>query len=530
MTSKGLLTFKYTVMLSFDFSIDLHCHPTYKPLGKTYASERGRQGNRPADRTSLWFYDPPTESDKLLNKLTGLTKFSQTNLTASVYGQVWAMVVSLGSIEKWFFCNRTGGDGLFKDMMADFAVGIGIKRINAIQGTKDYFSDLLEEYRFMEQMQDQPVMIDGKKCSYRIVHNFEELEQVMLENESAMKLVTHKNKNDLPPITLALIPSIEGLHVLNCGLDKPCSEQEVLENLQLLKKHPHRPWFVTFSHHFYNELCGHALSLSGKMAKRCNQLEGLGTGFTPLGLKVLDTLLDDTNGDRILVDLKHLSPKARGELMEIRSRKYPNLPLLISHGACNGLPDSRTPFSKYPELGNDMHNGEINFYDDEIIAVAKSGGIMGLQLDERRIASKERLQETKGSLALNKRMHYRSQLIWNQVQYVAELLDDNGMFAWGTLAMGSDFDGIVDPVNTFWTFEEYIDIKSYLERHAHNYVSTQASRLKNSFNRISADTIVQRLFQENAWSFFEKWCSVRNRIPFNTKRTELQPVVMELGG
>jgi hypothetical protein len=85
------------------------------------------------------------------------------------------------------------------------------------------------------------------------------------------------------------------------------------------------------------------------------------------------------------------------------------------------------------------------------------------------------------------------------------LLDDNGMYAWGNMCIGSDYDGIVDPLNSFWTIEQYPDLKSYLERHAFNYVHNESSRLKNNFNIISADLIVQNIFQNNAWAFFEKW-------------------------
>lgn len=513
-------------MPSLDFSIDLHCHPQYKPMGKSYGAIQGVQSEKPNEKASMWHYNPPTDADKLLNQLTGLTKFSQTNLTASMYGGVWVMVVSLGSIEKWFFCHLGGGDGLLTDIMADFAVGVGTKRINAIQGMTDYFADLQQEYRFIEQMQNRVVNIDGKKVSYRMVRNFEELAQVMAENQKAVETPTENL-----PITLALIPSIEGLHVLNCGLDNACNPDTITANARMLKKHPHRPWFVNFAHHFYNELCGHAPSLRGKMSKRCNQSHGMNIGFTELGKEVLDILLDDTEGDRILIDMKHLSVKGRTELVELRRKKYKNLPLIISHGACNGLPNAQTSFSKYPELGNDMSRGDINFYDDEIVELARSGGIMGLQLDERRIASEERLKQTKGSLFLNKKMHYRSQLVWNQIQYIAELLDTNDLFAWDCIALGSDYDGIVDPINTFWTFEEYTDLKSYVERHAFRYMTEESRRLKNGFNKIDADIIVQRIFQDNAWNFFKKWFSDSERTPLiQESQDEAKTMVVELVG
>jgi microsomal dipeptidase-like Zn-dependent dipeptidase len=252
-------------------------------------------------------------------------------------------------------------------------------------------------------------------------------------------------------------------------------------------------------------LCGHSESLKGLIAKNCDQHLGLGTGFTPLGKEVLNMLLDNTGGKRILVDIKHLSPLARKQFFEMRKNQYPDVPVIISHGVCNGLPTMGVTHSQYPELGSTFNDKEINFYDDEIIDMVKSNGIMGLQLDERRVANDETIKGTKHSFFRNKIMHYRSELVWKQIQYVAELLDANDLFAWGNLAIGSDYDGIVDPLNSFWTVEQYPELKSFLERHAFNYMQNNSGRLKNSFNKIKSDVIVQNIFQTNAWKFFERW-------------------------
>lgn len=130
---------------------------------------------------------------------------------------------------------------------------------------------------------------------------------------------------------------------------------------------------------------------------------------------------------------------------------------------------------------------------------------MGLQLDERRLANEEYIKRVKHSAFKHKIMHYRSELVWNQLQYMAEMLDDHGLFAWGHIALGSDYDGIVDPLNSFWTIEQYPDLAQYIERHAHNYFTNNATNLKHSFNRITADELVERLFYQNAWNFFKKW-------------------------
>ncbi|MGI8635382.1 MAG: membrane dipeptidase [Segetibacter sp.] len=490
-------------MLAIDFSIDLHCHPTLKPLGH---SAGGSQSGNPDDRSSLWFYDPPSLSDKLLNEVISVTKFSQANFTAAAYGKVWVLAVALGTIEKWFFNNKLG-TGIIADVMENFATEVGEARINEIQGIQDYFEDLQKEFSFLEQVNNTVVTIHGHRYAYSIVHSFSELNALAAANAQALQ----EASGDVL-LQIAIIPSVEGMHVLNCGLDPARSpdnikaDPEVIKaNARALKQHAHKPWFVTFCHHFYNELCGHSESLKGIIAKNCDQRLGIDTGFTSLGKEVLDILLDNADGKRILIDIKHLSPVARQQFFEMRKSKYPGIPVIITHGVCNGLPNVGTTNSAHPELGSTFNASEINFYDHELIEMVQSNGIMGLQLDERRVANEETIKNTRHSLFRNKIMHYRSELVWKQVQYIAELLDENGLFAWGNLAIGSDYDGIVDPLNSFWTMEQYPDLKSYLERHAFNYMRDNSSRLKNNFNKISADIIVQNIFQTNAWKFFERW-------------------------
>jgi microsomal dipeptidase-like Zn-dependent dipeptidase len=490
-------------MLSIDFSIDLHCHPTLKPLG--HASS-GNQSINPNDKSSLWHYDPPSISDKLLNEVVSVTKFSQANFTACAYGKLWVIVAVLGTIEKWFFNNKLG-TGKIADVLEDFATEVSESRINEIQGIENYFKDLLQEISYLEQADGKVVNIDGNNFAYKLVRNFKELKAIAEQNETALQ----SNKED-KLVQIAIIPSIEGMHVLNCGLDPTRSPtnikanpDEVKANAKALKNMPNKPWFVTFTHHFYNELCGHSESLKGLIAQNCDQQTGIDTGFTDLGKEVLNILLDNSDGKRILIDIKHLSPLARKEFFEMRKNQYPGIPVIISHGVCNGLPVMGATHSMYPEIGSTLNDKEINFYDDEIIEMVKSNGIMGLQLDERRVASDEKIKSTKHSFFTNKIMHYRSELVWNQIQYVAELLDANDLFGWGNLAIGSDYDGIVDPLNSFWTVEQYPDLKSYLERHAFNYMQNNSSRLKNAFNKIGADVIVQNIFQTNAWKFLERW-------------------------
>jgi len=399
--------------------IDFHCHPSLKPFGKSFNKKPvGIHSSRRNSRNSIWRYDPPSLFDKLLNMLTGLTKYSQANFTSLAKGGVSVVCVSLYPLEKWFVRNKIKNE-LIADLAANFALGVGDKRIDHIQGIKDYFKDLEE----------------------------------------------------------------------------------------------HRPFFVTLAHHFWNHLCGHAESLTGIVKKKADQSEGLNTGFTALGRQVVERLLETTHDQRILIDIKHMSPLSRNEYYQMLASgnaPFNNVPIVISHGACNGLKSSSDRVMGRPETAKKLNAVDINFFDDEIIKLAKSGGIFGLQLDERRISSKQTLKDIKHSLKRSKIMHYRSELLWNQIQHIVELLDAEGLFAWDIMAIGSDFDGIIDSLNGFWTSEELPFLADFLERHAFNYMNDH--NLQLAANILEADEIVSRIMTDNGTNFLKKHFNAQGAI------------------
>jgi microsomal dipeptidase-like Zn-dependent dipeptidase len=482
-------------MIPQEHYVDLHCHPSLKPFGKSFNYDPpGMQGKRRSSKRSLWYFDPPSVLDKLLNYFTGLTKFSQSNFSSLVRGDVGVVCVSLYPLEKWFVRNKIKNE-LILDLASNFALGIGDKRIDYIQGIEDYYQDLEDQYRFYLQLDGKEYRLPEGRFRYKLVRNYQEIAEIQ-KSEARQKGVR----------TVCVVVSIEGLHVLNTGLRKPHNEREVMRNLEKIRNWEFRPFFITYAHHFWNHLCGHAESLSGIILKYADQTEGLDTGFTPLGWSVLKRLLDNTEGKRILIDIKHMSPVARQEyydFLDSDDPDYSGIPLIISHGACNGLTSHTQQTRGYPDTARKLNPVRINFYDDEILRLARSGGIIGLQLDERRIADPETLKATKKSLKRSKIMHYRSALLWNQIEHIATLLDANGLFAWDCMAIGSDFDGIIDSLNGFWTSAELPFLADFLERHAYNYM--QNPKLKQEINLIDADAIVARIMGGNAMEFMRKY-------------------------
>ena len=471
--------------------VDLHCHPSLKPYGKSFNREAGKNSHKRKDPNSIWYYDSPNFFEKAIQLLSGICKFTQSDCSTLANGNVRVVCASLYPIERGFFRNDLG-TGLISDLAASFTTSVGDKRVDYIQGINNYFEDLVREYNFYVQGENKLVGTESGTFKYVLAKDFTTIEENLGSDDK----------------TIVIVMSIEGLHVLHSDYDKP-SEARALANLRAIKQWQHVPFFVTVAHHFNNHLCGHAKSLFDIIGKKTDQRLNLNEPFFEFGKKVIRELLDETNGKRILVDIKHMSAKARREYIDMLltpgGEFYgKNIPIVISHGAANGLRSMNERVIDIKETGSTFMDADINFYDEELVALARSGGIMGLQLDERRIADKETIKRIKNSMWITKIRHYRSVLLWNQIQHIVELLDKNNLFAWDCLAIGSDFDGMIDPLNGYLTHETMVHLEEYTERHAYNYMQGRGKLMLKPFNQIPPDEIVQRIFHSNAMSFMRK--------------------------
>ena len=385
------------------------------------------------------------------------------------------------------------GTRLAGDVVGNLVTGIGKERIDYVQGMKDYFTDLEMEYDFYKQLDGHKVRVDGKWHIYKIISSFNEI-----------------SENRDPKIkTIFVVLTIEGMHVLNTGLEmmgRKANPAEVLANLDKMKQWDKKLFFVGMTHHFNNELVGHAQSLHGVVRKMCDQTQNMNEGINELGWQVLKKLLDNTNGKRILIDLKHMSVKSRGEYYEFLEKEHPDeiIPLIVSHGAVNGFRSAKELVEDDLFNYGKFQPDDINFYDDELVRISKSGGLFGIQFDERRAGSESELKKSGPNLNRRKMLFHKSKLIWNQIQHVAEVLNRNDQFAWGIQCIGSDNDGMVNPLNGFWSSEEMPLFDSYLEKHAYNYIASAASDNLKNYNKMTAADIVERFMHSNAHDFLKR--------------------------
>jgi hypothetical protein len=311
-----------------EFYVDLHCHSTMRAYHTTPKS----------NKKNIW---DTTENDFIDTRLgrfawkasRRVSKLSQSNFYNCIEGKTRVVFDSLYPMERGFIhlrkipqsvIGKKGAETLFS-----IATGVSIEQFKKYRNSADYFNDLTEQYEFLVSNQGSSPC---GKYEYKVVNSYSELEKSLASNIN----------------TVNVIVTIEGAHVFGCGTNAtnniPLEEHKQIlkENIQKVKSWAHPPFFITFAHHFWNQLCGHATTFPIETKITCNQKKGVDKGFTELGEFVLEELLSNKNGKRILIDTRHMSVNSRKYYLNYvleHNRKNPDniIPLITSHSAVNGF-------------------------------------------------------------------------------------------------------------------------------------------------------------------------------------------------
>ncbi len=502
--------------MSSHFFVDIHCHPAIKAYARSFRKEPGVHSADPKSPSSIWYRDPPSTFDKVKNYIASLTNFIQSDATSLIKGRVSVVCLSFYPQEKGFFVNKVG-TGLISDALTTLASEFGRERIDHLQSMTSYWEDLKIEMKFLKQQENKEIIIDGKSVSYTIADSYAAIEMA-------------ERNGELGETKILFVPTIEGAHVFDQVMDcnvpsntfpDGISSEKLAITLQRVRELRAgedgliRPAFITFAHHFWNGLCGQVRTMSGFVKCIIDQENGLGEGFKNAGLEVARALLRrefDDNGrllPSIMIDIKHMSRRSREDYFNLLAAEFSDrsIPVIVSHGGVTGL--SRPGGSKVTLAAQEglYMEDEVNFFDDEIIKIEETGGIFGIQLDERRIGSKQALRKAKGNISRRDILYAWSKLVWNQVRHIAELLDQHNRFAWGIQCLGTDFDGIIDPINGYWTSDHLDDLDDYLLKHVFDYlkeIKGPCPLQQESNRRVSAEEVVDRVMTSNALNLLSK--------------------------
>ena len=463
--------------------IDIHVHSTLKPYGNSfYANANPRNIN---DSSCLWFRDNFNLMDNFYENIIGISRYRQSDFSTLTNSQHKIICVSLYPIERSFFDVQKPLLKNFENYIAQFASLLGKNRIENIKNENfNYYQDFLNEYKFLLELNNQIPTGGNKKY---LVSN----SKIDLDNE----------------VSLCVIPTVEGCHFFCEGNDTSnlTNWNNLDINVKAVKNLPVPIFFVTFAHHFYNGLCTHAKSLFDASGQLLDQKYGMRDyNFTPndvlppistTGKQLIDLLLSQENGKRILIDIKHMSKEARTEYYNIlNSEKYKNenIPIICSHGAIAIL-----------------EKLEINLeLETDVLQIYKSSGLIGIEMDQRILGyNKNRFSKWFGNIfrKKDKKAYLEAAYFWEQIRLIAEFSFINGFSQnpWQCICLGSDYDGVINPLNSYRDSSTMTILYNNLIIYLDDYWSKNSVIPKNHNGKDSQD-VIYRIMYKNAYEFINK--------------------------
>ncbi len=365
------------------------------------------------------------------------------------------------------------------------------------------------------------------------------------------------NASDMKEDHMNVILAIEGSHSLEKGNEK------LTDNLIKLKNYKHRFFYLTLTHATQFPVCTHAYAM--KLIKHNDQFKPKGFGFTDLGKELIDVCYDTSLGNRIFVDVKHMSLVTRKQFYDLRKEKgYENIPLVATHMGFTGIswePESIKEYIKDKAVNNrgfvqvlyerprgigqkgilskksktHFNPWSLNLYNEEIPIILESNGLIGISLDQRILGfapvkgefyDEKEFKAIMGELIpmeegdfldesfdfveeepvlteresfLNKRRHLR--YFCNQILHIVK---HGGEKAWKHMCLGSDFDGLIDPINNCTSCAQYDKLEEDTVRMLKRMIK-EAKKEEPGLNFHEGDLTarVRDIMYNNAFEFFK---------------------------
>ena len=518
---------------------DLHCHPA----AWSFNYLRNTETEKDPELFSPWSIPNSNINRQEKGKRTG---YSQSDFAKLLTGRTKLVFASLYPIEKGFFRDkflrslrsgknfRSGDKHTLFDIIQSKVMNISHERTEYFQGkeidglTYDYWDELQREYAFYVAGANQKNKItafeseNGQKLKYETQGQY-----------SIAKTLSDVNTAVNFSDGISIVLTIEGMHAL--GIGNPIQAEDV--SITVLKERiaaikgesktltnwEHPVFFITFAHHFYNTLCGHAHSFPN-IAEKCflDQSKGLDKGFNNKGREIacnllgIDTSLNDTGSRRIIIDVKHMSPQARADYYQQIIKPYNNksetkrkIPVIASHVGYSGahslqqlIDESKLEFqngliSKKKSGDNferdDFYGWGINLCDEDIEYIHLSKGLLGLAFDQRILGVRAK-EKRENNISAFIRTIERIAL----VPFKADL--DNPFEIWDIITIGTDFEGYINPLDPYSTALDFQDFSIDLSK-ALGKLKKQNNFL---FGDLEPEQITDKICFSNAYNFLVK--------------------------
>lgn len=510
---------------------DLHIHPTIKPILR-----------KPKKRQSPWEAFTVPVDNVMNNIFDSQSAFEQVHSTSKL------VCISLHSLETDFAAVKAIQAAALTTKMVSRKV-----LRNVAKGSFTY--PTFHKKEFEHFLAHQTYEKDGKTLT--------------------LKLIDKIGDYDPNNPHLHVILSVEGAHcfyvkdnITSSSADVRKAEFDAALTRFKAFRDQQRLLYLTLTHMSDNYYCNHAYPLpnfdkDGIMSR--TPFRPTGDGISAEGFRMMEEALINSPNRKVLVDVKHMSLISRQQYYKWRKDNNVTAPLIGTHMGCTGL--SWTKISDMIEkeytdadslaLGRIVswkkHKGyklsdknthttfnttSINLYDEDIIEIMRSGGLIGLSMDERILGQFENIvDQDKGfgeifsydeydrvkalsampdftplastergnTIDPNAGVDYKqsSDHLANNIMHYIEIGLQNGIEKpWSHLCFGSDYDGLINAVDSCKSFNQY---PAFLKILGPTLAAmTTHSPFKDQITAEGIDVIVKGIEHDNALAFLKK--------------------------
>ncbi len=514
---------------------DLHLHPALKSFLTHPEADR---------RDDCW-----TTYRNCIDFVVGNIIDSQSSLEQLSHGRVRLAVANIYALE----------DGLNEiGVLRKLAPAISHLHRDVIKDlrVRDYFTRFSEEITHLENSLDIP----GRPNVFKLI----------------------SKAQDAEPDGYNLVLAIEGAHIL-----KASAGEDPLPKLDALKNFRHRFLYLTPVHFTRNTYCTHAFAMKLINPRKVPKFLPSGTGLTEEGKRVFKRAYSDVGGERLLIDVKHMSLSSRQQFYDWK-RADPalrDLPIIASHTGVTGISwkgDIRELYTKekvlLPTLDQwairyrrprgialgdytaTFNPTSINLYDEDIREVVRSGGLIGVMMDQRQLGVARKLYEYFGrddynslnraatpntyaragttaasvsfpsekeekQLVKKLTRHGHGELLnplsgqpqlgnlrRTQRRHLLHLANNllhivrvGGPGAWRCVCIGSDYDGLVDAPNNCRNVTEYRELETHLYEIIHDLIREHGAAFEKTYHLGDVRTQLRWFCEENGTDFVRRW-------------------------
>jgi hypothetical protein len=405
----------------------------------------------------------------------------------------------------------------FPAFLVKMIMGIPVRKVKQIRSeTYNYWTELNKEYNFLlrksGQIHSKEIFFDtdddGKIKKYekvKVSGQYKVLSKDITSGknlkwgqQSFLKHVDLDSAVDQENLVI-VVPTIEGINTLSMDNQiTPVSKETLFSRIEEIKSWDPKIFFITFAHHFNNNLCAHAHSISSPIpiadqSPAMNYLDNdKQKGINLLGFEVIEKLLEIQKAEhgyqptdhvekRILIDVKHMSASARKNYYEQIIIPFNNshdkkIPVIASHMGYAGVKTLDLFIANYDnELKNFTPHGEadfpsqdggdnlaynnwnINLCDQDIQIILKSEGLIGLSFDQRILGDPGKIFQIKYKREEKIKAFFDdfAGIIKAAEAVNLHIYNPEHYSVWDALCIGTDNDGFIDPIDDHATAADF---------------------------------------------------------------------------